>query len=84
MSEGTMVRSRLKIVLSEYNTARVREGLDAVTVRDLAKKIELSPSVITGLTSGRAGRVDFRTLNKLCKELACTPGDLLVYTPDDS
>lgn len=82
MSEGTMVRSRLKIVLSEYNTARVRDGQEPVTVRDLAKKIELSPSVITGLTSGRASRVDFKTLNKLCKELACTPGDLLVYTPD--
>lgn len=85
MSEGTMaVRSRLKIVLSEYNTARIREGLNAITVRDLAKKIELSPSVITGLTSNRAGRVDFKTLDKLCKELKCAPGDLLVYIPTEN
>ncbi len=78
-----MVRSKLKIVLSEFNTARVREGQEPVSVRELAKTIDLSPSVITGLTSNRAGRVDFRTLAKLCKALACTPGDLLVYTPDD-
>jgi putative transcriptional regulator len=83
MSEGIMpVRSRLKIVLSEFNTARVREGLDPVKVRDLAAEIKLSPSVITGLTSGRATRVDLETLSKLCKHFKCQPGDLLVYTPD--
>ena len=85
MSEGTMpVRSRLKVVLSEFNTARVREGLDPVKVRDLAAEIKLSPSVITGLTSGRASRVDFETLSKLCKRLNCQPGDLLVYIPDEA
>lgn len=83
MSEGTMaVRSRLKIVLSERNTERVRAGLEPRTVRSLAEEIKLSPSVITGLTSGRAKRVDFETLNKLCRILECQPGDLLMYTPD--
>lgn len=85
MSEGTMaVRSRLKIILSDYNAARVRDGLAPVKVRDLAAEIGLSPSVITGLTAARATRVDFRTLDKLCKRLGCTPGDILVYTPDPS
>ncbi len=83
MSEGTMaVRSRLKIVLAEYNTARIRGGQEPVTVRDLAAEIELSPSVITGLTSNRAGRVDFKTLDKLCRRLNCTPGDILEFVPD--
>lgn len=85
MSEPIMpVRSRLKVVLSEFNTARVREGLEPVKVRDLAAEIKLSPSVITGLTSGRAKRVDFETLSKICARLNCTPGDILVYTPDES
>lgn len=84
MSEGTMaVRSRLKIILSDYNAARVRDGQEPVKVRDLAAEIDLSPSVITGLTSGRASRVDFKTLNKLCKRLGCTPGDILAFTPDE-
>jgi putative transcriptional regulator len=85
MSELTMpVRSRLKVILSEYNTARVREGLEPVKVRDLADQVDLSPSVITGLTSGRATRVDFKTLYKLCKHFNCTPGDILVFTPDEN
>jgi putative transcriptional regulator len=84
MSDRTMaVRSRLKIILSEHNTNRVRAGLEPHTVRELAKEIDLSPSVITGLTSGRARRVDFATLNKLCRVLNCVPGDILEYIPED-
>jgi putative transcriptional regulator len=83
MSEITMpVRSRLKIVLAEHNTERIRAGLEPRTVRGLAEEINLSPSVITGLTSGRAKRVDFETLTKLCRALNVTPGDILEYIPD--
>lgn len=77
------VRSRLKIVLAEHNTELIRAGQPPRTVRALAEEIALSPSVITGLTSGRASRVDFKTLDKLCKVLHCQPGDLLVYAPDE-
>lgn len=84
MSEGVMaVRSRLKIILAEHNTQRIRDGLEPRTVRSLSEEIKLSPSVITGLTSGRAKRIDFETLNKLCGALHCTPGDLLSFTPDN-
>lgn len=85
MSDRAMaVRSRLKIILSEHNTNRVRAGLEPHTVRELAKEIDLSPSVITGLTSGRARRVDFGTLNKLCGILNCQVGDILEYIPDET
>ena len=83
MSDQTMaVRSRLRVVLAEHNTERIRAGLEPRTVRSLAEEIDLSPSVITGLTANRARRVDFTTLNKLCKVLNCTPGDILEYSPD--
>jgi putative transcriptional regulator len=85
MSDMTMpVRSRLKIILAEFNTARIRAGEQPLTVRALADEISLSPSVITGLTSNRAARVDFKTLEKLCKRLQVQPGDLLEYVPDES
>lgn len=83
MSDQAMaVRSRLKLVLAEHNTERIRAGLPARTVRSLADEINLSPSVITGLTSGRAKRVDFETLDKLCRALNVAPGDILEYSPD--
>ncbi len=77
------VRSRLKVLLSERNTERIRAGLDPWTVRELAEEMNLSPSVITGLTSNRAKQVHFETLKKLCQKLNCTPGDILEYIPDN-
>lgn len=83
MPDCTMaVRSRLKIILAEHNTERIRSGLEPRTVRSLAEEIKLSPSVITGLTSGRARRVDFETLDKLCRVLNVQPGDILQFSPD--
>lgn len=77
-----MVKSRLKILLSERNTERLKAGLEPLTIRDLAALANLSPSVVSGLTANRTERVDYATLSKLCKVLECGVGDILVYTPD--
>ena len=83
MSVGTMpVRSRLKLLLAEKNVGRVGAGLDPWTIRELADAADLSPSVVSGLTSNRAVQVRFETLYRLCQALDCQVGDILVYTPD--
>ena len=78
-----MVKSRLKLLINERNNERIRIGQPELTIRQLALDAGVPPSVVSGLTSGRAQQVHFKTLNRLCKALNCTPGDLLVYTPDD-
>jgi putative transcriptional regulator len=77
-----MVKSRLNVILLERNTARARAGQPKLTIRQLAADAGVPPSVVSGLTSGRAQQVHFRTLDKLCRALECTPGDILEYTPD--
>lgn len=72
------VRSRLKLLLSERNTERIRAGHEPYTLRELALAADLSPSVVSGLTSNRAVQVRFDTLDKLCRVLECEPGDILV------
>jgi len=71
------VKSRLKLLLSEKNTERIRAGEEPWKLRELAEAANLSPSVVSGLTSNRAKQVHFDTLYKLCKVLNCTPGDIL-------
>lgn len=84
MSEMTMpVKSRLKLLLAEKNTERIRAGQEPWKLRELAEAAGLSPSVVSGLTTNRAEQVRFMTLSKLCKVLGCLPGDLLEYTPDE-
>ena len=76
------VKSRLKLLLSEKNTERIRAGQEPWKIRELAEAAKLSPSVVSGLTTNRATQVRFDTLSKLCKVLDCTPGDILAYLPD--
>ena len=82
MSTQPMVKSRLKLVLHEFNGERMRRGEQPLTVRELAALANLSPSVVSGLSSNRAAQVHFTTLDKLCRVLNVKPGDLLEYTPE--
>lgn len=82
MSEQIMVRSRLKTILNERNIERLQRNQPILSGRQLAADSGLPPSVVSGLINGSAGRVDFRTLDKLCRVLNCVPGDILEYVPD--
>ena len=77
------VRSRLKLLMSQRNTERIRAGLEPWKIRELAEAADLSPSVVSGLTSNRAGQVRFDTLDKLCRVLECEPGDILERVRED-
>ena len=49
----------------------------------LAELIDLPPATLSILKNNRAKAVRFSTLNALCRELDCQPGDILEYIPDD-
>jgi putative transcriptional regulator len=52
-------------------------------LNELAKRIELTDSNLSILKTGKAKAVRMTTLEALCRELKCQPGDLLEYRPDD-
>ena len=76
------VRSRIKLLIAERNLERIKQGLPEITQRDIAAESQLPLSTVNGLITGRAGRVDFRTLNRLCRYFNVQPGELLEYVPD--
>ena len=49
----------------------------------LAELIDLTPANLSILKNNRAKAVRFSTLNALCRELDCQPGDILEYSPDE-
>lgn len=57
-------------------------ALRKMTSRELAANIGLSEQNLSILRSGKARGVRFNTLNAICKELDCQPGDLLEYVQD--
>lgn len=49
---------------------------------DLAERVDLTPPNLSILKTGKAKAIRFSTLEALCRELGCQPGDLLRYEPD--
>lgn len=55
-----------------------------IGVNELSAKIDIHPINITRIRMGDIKGIRFSTLNKLCRELKCKPGDILDYVEDDS
>jgi putative transcriptional regulator len=50
---------------------------------ELAQKIDITPANLSILKNNKAKAIRFSTLNALCKELGCQPGDIIEYVPDE-
>ncbi len=53
-------------------------------VGELSEKIGITPANLAVLKNGRAKAVRFSTLEALCRELECQPGDLLMFEEDSA
>lgn len=66
----------------------IRINLDVMMARrhiaagDLADRIGITPANLSILKNNKAKAVRFSTLEALCRELDCQPGDILEYVPD--
>jgi len=50
-----------------------------IPLNELGKRIELTDSNLSILKTGKAKAIRIVTLDALCRELGCQPGDLLEY-----
>ncbi|UXC66951.1 helix-turn-helix transcriptional regulator [Limosilactobacillus oris] len=55
-----------------------------MTSKTLAQRIGITPANLSILKTGKARRIRFETLSKICHELDCQPGDILEYREDES
>ncbi|RZJ98067.1 MAG: transcriptional regulator [Brevundimonas sp.] len=65
----------------------IRVQLDRILVErrmsltELADRVGVTLANLSILKTGKARAIRFSTLDALCRELNCQPGDLLVWTP---
>ena len=52
-------------------------------LKDLAEATGLAVNNLSILKTNKARAIRFSTLNKLCKVLDCTPGELIEYVADE-
>lgn len=50
-----------------------------IRLGDLAERVGISPVNLSKLKNGHATAVRFSTLEAICRELDCQPGDVLEY-----
>ncbi|BCP56825.1 helix-turn-helix transcriptional regulator [Streptococcus suis] len=68
-----MIQINLDIIMAQKRISAGR----------LAELIDLTPANLSILKNNKAKAVRFSTLNALCRELGCQPGDILEYIPDE-
>ncbi len=52
-----------------------------MSLTELADRVGVTIANLSILKTGKARAVRFSTLDALCRELGCQPGDLLVFEP---
>ena len=54
-----------------------------MTSLELSQRIGLTPANLSILKTGKAKAIRFSTLEAICRELHCQPGELLEFVPDE-
>jgi len=55
-----------------------------VSLKELADRIGISNTNLSLLKTGKVQGVRYKTLDAICRELDCQPGDILEYRADDA
>jgi len=67
----------------------IKVNLDLMLVKrgmklsELAEAVDISLPNLSILKTNKAKAIRFTTLESICRELQCQPGDLLEYIPDE-
>ena len=54
-----------------------------ISLGELEEKVDITPANLSILKTGKAKAIRFSTLEAICKELDCQPGDILEYKEGD-
>ena len=54
-----------------------------ISLNELAERVGISNVNLSNLKTGKVRAIRFATLNAICRELDCQPGDILEFSPDD-
>ena len=53
-----------------------------IGLMDLAERMNITPANLSILKNNKAKAIRFSTLDQICRELKCQPGDIIEYCDD--
>lgn len=54
-----------------------------ISLGALAERVNITPANLSILKTGKAKAIRFSTLEAICRELDCQPGDIIEYRAED-
>ena len=54
-----------------------------ISLNELSDRVDITKANLSILKTGKAKAIRFSTLNAICKELNCQPGDILEFREDE-
>ena len=76
MADDVPEATRISVKLDDLLYAR------RMTLTQLAERIDITLANLSILKTGKAKAIRFTTLEAICRELDCQPGDLLGFRKD--
>ena len=55
-----------------------------ISAGDLAERVGITPANLSILKNNKAKAIRFSTLEAICRELDCQPGDVIEYRPEET
>lgn len=55
-----------------------------ISLNELSNRVGISTVNLSNLKTGKVKAIRFSTLNAICRELHCQPGDILEYIEEES
>lgn len=55
-----------------------------ITLNELAEKVGITNANLSNIKTGKISAIRFSTLDAICRELNCQPGDILEYNESES
>ncbi len=55
-----------------------------ISLNELSERIDITPANLSILKTGKAKAIRFSTLEAICRELQCQPGDILEYNDNNN
>ena len=55
-----------------------------MSLGELAERVDITPAYLSILKNGKAKAIRFSTLEAICRELNCQPGDIIEYRPEET
>ncbi len=53
-----------------------------MSLNELSERLNITPANLSILKTGKAKAIRFSTLEAICRELDCQPGDILAFEED--